>query len=124
MECFPCLQGHYCSNETTSEEAMLSVMVCPPGFLCSQGLAREPQRSAILCPRGYYCPGGGIVSRSLSDSGLEDLYCHINGSFGYNRIKTCNIIKNSKHREHNTSIQIRLKKVQKGLRQVKSVFKK
>ncbi|KAK6297043.1 hypothetical protein J4Q44_G00331850 [Coregonus suidteri] len=60
VECFPCLQGHYCSNETTSEEAMLSVMVCPPGFLCSQGLAREPQRSAILCPRGFYCPGGGI----------------------------------------------------------------
>ncbi|XP_038155551.1 uncharacterized protein LOC119792815 [Cyprinodon tularosa] len=60
VECSPCLQGHYCSNETTSEEAMLSVMVCPPGFLCSQGLARDPQRSATLCPRGFYCPGGGI----------------------------------------------------------------
>ncbi|XP_030258688.1 zonadhesin isoform X7 [Sparus aurata] len=60
LECSPCLQGHYCSNETTSEEAMLSVMVCPPGFLCSQGLARDPQRSATLCPRGFYCPGGGI----------------------------------------------------------------
>ncbi|KAF6736840.1 hypothetical protein FQA47_014055 [Oryzias melastigma] len=59
-ECSPCLQGHYCSDETTSEEAMLSVMVCPPGFLCSQGLARDPQRSATLCPRGFYCPGGGI----------------------------------------------------------------
>ncbi|XP_049431864.1 signal peptide, CUB and EGF-like domain-containing protein 3 [Epinephelus fuscoguttatus] len=35
-------------------------MVCPPGFLCSQGLARDPQRSATLCPRGFYCPGGGI----------------------------------------------------------------
>lgn len=41
---------------------MLSVMVCPPGFLCSQGLARDPQRSATLCPRGFYCRGGGIVS--------------------------------------------------------------
>nr|XP_043888260.1 neurogenic locus notch homolog protein 4-like [Solea senegalensis] len=60
VECSPCLQGHYCSNETTSEEAMLSVMVCPAGFLCSQGLARDPQRSATLCPRGFYCPGGGI----------------------------------------------------------------
>ncbi|XP_035857407.1 zonadhesin-like [Sander lucioperca] len=60
VECSPCLQGHYCSNETTSEEAMLSVMVCPPGFLCSQGLARDPQRSATLCPRGFYCLGGGI----------------------------------------------------------------
>lgn len=65
MECSPCLRGHYCSNETTSEEAMLSVMVCPPGFLCSQGLARDPQRSATLCPRGFYCPGGGIVSQRL-----------------------------------------------------------
>ncbi len=63
MECSPCLQGHYCSNETTSEEAMLSIMVCPPGFLCSQGLARDPQRSATLCPQGFYCPGGGIVSQ-------------------------------------------------------------
>ncbi|KAM4567238.1 uncharacterized protein PAE49_010636 isoform 2-T2 [Odontesthes bonariensis] len=60
VECSPCLQGHYCSNETTSEEAMRSVMVCPPGFLCSQGLARDPQRSATLCPRGFYCPGGSI----------------------------------------------------------------
>ncbi|XP_028320851.1 uncharacterized protein LOC114474630 [Gouania willdenowi] len=60
VECAPCLQGHYCSNETTSEEAMLSVMVCPPGFLCSQGLARDPQRSATLCPLGFYCPGGSI----------------------------------------------------------------
>ncbi|KAF7668979.1 hypothetical protein LDENG_00271770 [Lucifuga dentata] len=60
VECSPCLQGHYCSNETTSEEAMLSVMVCPAGFLCSQGLARDPLRSATLCPRGFYCPGGGI----------------------------------------------------------------
>ncbi|KAK5868621.1 hypothetical protein PBY51_009620 [Eleginops maclovinus] len=60
VECSPCLQGHYCSDETTSEEAMLSIMVCPPGFLCSQGLARDPQRSATLCPRGFFCPGGGI----------------------------------------------------------------
>lgn len=37
-------------------------MVCPPGFLCSRGLARDPRRSATLCPRGFYCPGGGIVS--------------------------------------------------------------
>ncbi|KAM8904697.1 uncharacterized protein AB9W97_008232 isoform 6-T6 [Spinachia spinachia] len=59
-ECSPCLPGHYCSNETTSEEAMLSVMVCPPGLFCSQGLARDPQRSAALCPPGFYCPGGGI----------------------------------------------------------------
>nr|XP_057935999.1 SCO-spondin isoform X4 [Doryrhamphus excisus] len=59
-ECSPCLPGHFCSNETTSEEAMLSVMVCPPGFLCSQGSARDPRRSATLCPRGFYCPGGGI----------------------------------------------------------------
>ncbi|KAJ7990480.1 hypothetical protein DPEC_G00300750 [Dallia pectoralis] len=60
VECAPCLQGHYCSNDTTSEEVMLNVMVCPAGLLCSQGLAREPQRSAVLCPRGFYCPGGGI----------------------------------------------------------------
>ncbi|XP_077422977.1 uncharacterized protein LOC144052618 isoform X3 [Vanacampus margaritifer] len=59
-ECSPCLPGHFCSNETTSEETMRSVMVCPPGFLCSQGLARDPRRSATLCPRGFYCPGGGI----------------------------------------------------------------
>ncbi|KAK1786529.1 hypothetical protein P4O66_017651 [Electrophorus voltai] len=59
-ECLPCLPGHYCSDETTSEEAMRRVMVCPPGFLCSKGLDREPQRSAILCPIGFYCPGGGI----------------------------------------------------------------
>ncbi|XP_059188146.1 proprotein convertase subtilisin/kexin type 5 [Centropristis striata] len=65
VDCSPCLQGHYCSNETTSEEAMLSVMVCPPGFLCSQGLARDPQRSATLCPRGFYCPGGGIDPNPL-----------------------------------------------------------
>ncbi len=62
MECQPCLPGHYCSNETTSEEAMLRVMVCPPGFLCSQGLDREPQRSAVFCPIGFYCPGGSVVS--------------------------------------------------------------
>ncbi|KAF3692794.1 Sushi, von Willebrand factor type A, EGF and pentraxin domain-containing protein 1 [Channa argus] len=66
VECSPCLQGHYCSNETTSEEAMLSIMVCPPGFLCSQGLARDPQRSATLCPRGFYCPGGGIDPNPIS----------------------------------------------------------
>lgn len=61
-ECLPCLPGHYCSNETTSAEAMLRVMVCPPGFLCSQGLDREPQRSAVFCPIGFYCPGGNVVS--------------------------------------------------------------
>lgn len=65
-ECLPCLPGHYCSDETTSEEAMLRVMVCPPGFLCSKGLDRDPQRSAVLCPIGFYCPGGGVVSESLS----------------------------------------------------------
>ncbi|KAI4904543.1 hypothetical protein NFI96_029611 [Prochilodus magdalenae] len=59
-ECLPCLPGHYCSDETTSEEAMLRVMVCPAGFLCSQGLDREPQRSAVLCPIGFYCPGGRV----------------------------------------------------------------
>ncbi|XP_077578966.1 uncharacterized protein LOC144200596 [Stigmatopora nigra] len=59
-ECSPCLSGHFCSNESTSEEAMLSVMVCPPGYLCSQGLARDPRRSAAFCPRGFYCPGGHI----------------------------------------------------------------
>ncbi|XP_061734344.1 neurogenic locus notch homolog protein 3-like [Nerophis ophidion] len=59
-KCSPCLPGHFCSNETTSEEVMLSVMVCPPGFLCAQGLARDPRRSATLCPRGFYCRGGGI----------------------------------------------------------------
>ncbi|CAB1443712.1 unnamed protein product [Pleuronectes platessa] len=81
VECSPCLPGHYCSNETTSEEAMLSVMVCPPGFLCSQGLARDPQRSATLCPRGFFCPGGGIdpnpipcPSGTYSESpGLRDM---------------------------------------------------
>ncbi|XP_014845642.1 PREDICTED: uncharacterized protein LOC106919650 isoform X3 [Poecilia mexicana] len=81
VECSPCLQGHYCSNETTSEEAMLSVMVCPPGFLCSQGLARDPQRSATLCPRGFYCPGGGIDPNPIpcpngtysSSPGLRDV---------------------------------------------------
>lgn len=41
---------------------MLRVMVCPPGFLCSKGLDRDPQRSAVLCPIGFYCPGGGVVS--------------------------------------------------------------
>ncbi|AWO99018.1 putative SCO-spondin-like [Scophthalmus maximus] len=79
VECSPCLQGHYCSNETTSEEAMLSVMVCPPGFLCSQGLARDPQRSATLCPRGFYCPGGGLYCNTtglsqptgICDAGAE-----------------------------------------------------
>ncbi|XP_035241562.1 multiple epidermal growth factor-like domains protein 6 [Anguilla anguilla] len=60
VECSPCLRGHYCSEETTSEEAMLRVMICPPGLLCSQGLDREPQRSATLCPIGFYCPGGSI----------------------------------------------------------------
>ncbi|KAJ8397174.1 hypothetical protein AAFF_G00440080 [Aldrovandia affinis] len=60
VECAPCLQGHYCSDETTSEEAMLRVMICPPGLLCSQGLDREPQRSATICPIGFYCPGGSI----------------------------------------------------------------
>lgn len=65
-ECLPCLPGHYCSDETTSEEAMLSVMVCPPGFLCSKGLDRDPQRSAVLCPLGFYCPGGGVVSNHPS----------------------------------------------------------
>ncbi|XP_058655214.1 SCO-spondin isoform X4 [Onychostoma macrolepis] len=39
---------------------MLRVMVCPPGFLCSQGLDREPQRSAVFCPIGFYCPGGSV----------------------------------------------------------------
>lgn len=76
MECSPCLRGHYCSNETTSEEAMLSVMVCPPGFLCSQGLARDPQRSATLCPRGFYCPGGSVVSQPLFNiDQVEHLWC-------------------------------------------------
>ncbi|XP_053729819.1 SCO-spondin isoform X1 [Synchiropus splendidus] len=60
VECSPCLPGYYCSNETTSEEAMRSIMVCPAGFLCSQGLSRDPQRSATLCPVGFFCPGGGI----------------------------------------------------------------
>lgn len=52
---------------------MLSVMVCPPGFLCSQGLARDPQRSATLCPRGFYCLGGGIVSQRMMYTAKE--YC-------------------------------------------------
>ena len=65
VECLPCRRGHYCSNETTSAEVMLSVMVCPAGFLCSQGLDREPQRSAVFCPIGFYCPGGSIVSAVL-----------------------------------------------------------
>lgn len=52
---------------------MLSVMVCPPGFLCSQGLARDPQRSATLCPRGFYCPGGGIVSQRGIHTAVEEL---------------------------------------------------
>ncbi|KAJ8280617.1 hypothetical protein GJAV_G00056950 [Gymnothorax javanicus] len=60
VECSPCLQGHYCSDETTSEEAMLRKMICPPGLLCSKGLDREPQRSATLCPVGFYCPGGSV----------------------------------------------------------------
>ncbi|XP_041098352.1 SCO-spondin [Polyodon spathula] len=58
--CLPCLPGHYCSNETTSQEAMLSVMVCPAGLICTEGLDREPQRATTLCPKGYYCPGGDI----------------------------------------------------------------
>lgn len=53
---------------------MLSVMVCPPGFLCSQGLARDPQRSATLCPRGFYCPGGGIVSQGTMLMNEMSLY--------------------------------------------------
>uniref|UniRef100_A0A3Q3IVN5 Uncharacterized protein n=1 Tax=Monopterus albus TaxID=43700 RepID=A0A3Q3IVN5_MONAL len=80
-ECSPCLQGHYCSNETTSEEAMLNVMVCPPGFLCSQGLAREPQRSATMCPRGFYCPGGAITghyrNNTLGHSGEQCVLCSL-----------------------------------------------
>ncbi|KAE8295325.1 hypothetical protein D5F01_LYC06251 [Larimichthys crocea] len=87
LECSPCLQGHYCSNETTSEEAMLSVMVCPPGFLCSQGLARDPQRSATLCPRGSIpipvpCPNGtysetpGLRDASECIQCPEGKYCY------------------------------------------------
>lgn len=60
--CLPCQRGHYCSNDATSQEAMLSHMVCPAGLLCSQGLDREPQRSSTLCPKGFYCPGGSVVS--------------------------------------------------------------
>ncbi|XP_028816912.1 multiple epidermal growth factor-like domains protein 6 [Denticeps clupeoides] len=63
VECLPCLPGHYCSNQTTSAEVMLRVMVCPAGFVCAQGLDREPQQSAVLCPVGFYCPGGSIVSK-------------------------------------------------------------
>lgn len=55
---------------------MLSIMVCPPGFLCSQGLARDPQRSATLCPRGFYCPGGGIVSQGVTHTAKDD-FCLI-----------------------------------------------
>nr|XP_023681774.1 uncharacterized protein LOC111851265 [Paramormyrops kingsleyae] len=58
--CLPCQRGHYCSNDATSQEAMLSQMVCPAGLLCSQGLDREPQRSSTLCPKGFYCPGGSV----------------------------------------------------------------
>ncbi|KAL2085398.1 hypothetical protein ACEWY4_018718 [Coilia grayii] len=80
VECLPCRQGHYCSNETTSEEVMLNIMVCPPGFLCYQGLDREPQRSAVFCPAGFYCPGGGINPNPIlcpngtygTQSGLKD----------------------------------------------------
>ncbi|KAG7471369.1 hypothetical protein MATL_G00123830 [Megalops atlanticus] len=60
VECRPCLQGHYCSEESTSQETMLRLMVCPPGLLCSQGLDQEPQRSPTLCPKGFYCPGGSV----------------------------------------------------------------
>lgn len=57
---------------------MLSIMVCPPGFLCSQGLARDPQRSATLCPRGFYCPGGGIVSQRKINLAKECVFFFLN----------------------------------------------
>ncbi|CAF97492.1 unnamed protein product [Tetraodon nigroviridis] len=81
-ECSPCLKGHYCSNETTSEEAMLSAMVCPPGFLCSQGLAREPQRAfsvqkvhlllSLVLKGRLYCNSTGLSQPSgVCNTGAE-----------------------------------------------------
>lgn len=94
VECFPCLQVHYCSNKTTSEEAMLSVMVCPPGFLCSQGLARDPEICHPLPPR-LLLPWGRH-RESVSVKFRFRFRRSLLAQFGYNRINTSNIIKNSK----------------------------
>ncbi|KAA8594284.1 hypothetical protein FQN60_005118, partial [Etheostoma spectabile] len=85
VECSPCLPGHYCNNETTSEEAMLSIMdpnpiPCPNGTYsespglrdasecvqCPEGkycYSQQPQEQPItrptgVCPHGHYCPRG------------------------------------------------------------------
>ncbi|KAK2847206.1 hypothetical protein Q5P01_010205 [Channa striata] len=70
---------------------MLSIMVCPPGFLCSQGLARDPQRSATLsfcnlfssqdpnpisCPNGTYSDFPGLRDVSECVQCPEGKYCY------------------------------------------------
>ncbi|KAJ8368244.1 hypothetical protein SKAU_G00082720 [Synaphobranchus kaupii] len=60
VECSPCLQGHYCSDETTSEEAMLRVMICPPASCALRAWPGNPSALPPSAPVGFYCPGGSI----------------------------------------------------------------
>ncbi|KAM7413317.1 hypothetical protein PAMA_020621 [Pampus argenteus] len=84
VDCSPCLQGHYCSDETTSEEAMLSVMgfYCPEGTFspepCPEGtyasrFALNDGSECSPCGGGQYCTGVGL--KEPSGSCKERFYC-------------------------------------------------
>ena len=54
--CRLCMKGHFCSNATTSKVDMVSIMQCPAGLLCKEGLKSPSEASP--CPAGHFCPKG------------------------------------------------------------------
>ena len=54
-ECEPCLAGHYCDTEGTTEEQML-LQRCDGGRNCEVGTINQAETEP--CPRGYVCPEG------------------------------------------------------------------
>ena len=54
-ECEPCLAGHYCDTEGTTELQMLDQR-CDGGRNCEVGTIDQSETEP--CPRGYVCPDG------------------------------------------------------------------
>ena len=60
--CFTCLVGHYCDENSTSEDNMRMNKQCPPGNYCAPGLSAVEESQ--LCATGFYCPQGKMVIES------------------------------------------------------------